>query len=145
MVDVGEYYCHAENAFGSMTQPVSVRIRNVATSNNVTQCCMEQNVTSACMDACTFHVDIDAVKDKPECIQVCKCTVVAIFQNVMWNFSRTLINWWNAPLMDQTIVIVAHTLMFLEDVWIGVGENRFLTIKFAFCLILYISWNASNN
>lgn len=145
MVDVGEYYCHAENAFGSMTQPVSVRIRNVATSNNVTQCCMEQNVTSACMDACTFHVDIDAVKDKPECIQVYKCTVVAIFQKVMWNFSRTLINWWNAPLMDQTIVIVAHTLMFLEDVWIGVGENRFLTIKFAFCLILYISWNASNN
>lgn len=145
MVDVGEYYCHAENAFGSMTQPVSVRIRNVATSNNVTQCCMEQNVTSTCMDACTFHVDIDAVKDKPECIQVCKCTVVTIFQNVMWNFSRTLINWWNAPLMDQTIVIVAHTLMFLEDVWIGVGENRFLTIKFAFCLILYISWNASNN
>jgi len=92
VVDVGEYYCHAENAFGSMTQPVSVRIRNVATSNNVTQCCMEQNVTSTCMDACTFHVDIDAVKDKPECIQVCKCTVVAIFQNVMWNFSRTLIN-----------------------------------------------------
>lgn len=47
--------------------------------------------------------------------------------------------------MDQTIVIAAHTLMFLEDVWIGVGENRFLTIKFAFCLILYISWDASNN
>jgi len=27
--DEGEYYCHAENAFGSATQPVSVRIRNV--------------------------------------------------------------------------------------------------------------------
>lgn len=27
--DEGEYYCHAENAFGSSTQPVSVRIRNV--------------------------------------------------------------------------------------------------------------------
>lgn len=26
--DEGDYYCHAENAFGSATQPVSVRIRN---------------------------------------------------------------------------------------------------------------------
>jgi hypothetical protein len=28
--DEGDYFCHAENAFGSRTQPVSVRIRNVA-------------------------------------------------------------------------------------------------------------------
>jgi hypothetical protein len=27
--DEGDYFCHAENAFGSGTQPVSVRIRNV--------------------------------------------------------------------------------------------------------------------
>lgn len=27
-VDEGDYFCHAENAFGSATQPVSVRIRN---------------------------------------------------------------------------------------------------------------------
>lgn len=27
--DEGEYYCHAENAFGNATQPVSVRLRNV--------------------------------------------------------------------------------------------------------------------
>lgn len=27
-VDEGEYFCHAENAFGSATQAVSVRIRN---------------------------------------------------------------------------------------------------------------------
>ncbi|XP_066261909.1 Ig-like and fibronectin type-III domain-containing protein 1 [Euwallacea similis] len=69
LMDVGEYYCHAENAFGSATQPVSVRIRNPTTVSNVTQCCLEQNVTSSCMDACFFHVDIDAVIDKPECIQ----------------------------------------------------------------------------
>lgn len=66
----GDYYCHAENAFGDATQPVSVRIRNLATVNNVTQCCIEQNVTSPCMDACFIHLDIDAVIDKPECIQV---------------------------------------------------------------------------
>jgi hypothetical protein len=27
--DEGDYFCHAENAFGSSTRPVSVRIRNV--------------------------------------------------------------------------------------------------------------------
>ncbi|XP_073979651.1 Ig-like and fibronectin type-III domain-containing protein 1 [Rhodnius prolixus] len=66
--DEGEYYCHAENAFGNATQPVSVRLRNVATVNNVTQCCVEQNVSSVCMDACSFYLDIDAVIDKPDCI-----------------------------------------------------------------------------
>jgi len=30
--DEGDYFCHAENAFGSSTQPVSVRIRNVVSS-----------------------------------------------------------------------------------------------------------------
>lgn len=67
-VDVGDYFCHAENAFGSATQPVSVRIRNIAATTNITQCCIEQNVTSICMDACSFYLDIDAVIDKPECI-----------------------------------------------------------------------------
>lgn len=31
--DDGDYYCHAENAFGSATQPVSVRIRNTVNKN----------------------------------------------------------------------------------------------------------------
>ncbi|XP_075234927.1 Ig-like and fibronectin type-III domain-containing protein 1 [Lycorma delicatula] len=66
--DEGDYYCHAENAFGNATQPVSVRLRNVAAVNNVTQCCMEHNVTSACMEACSFYLDIDAVIDRAECI-----------------------------------------------------------------------------
>lgn len=39
-----------------------------AAINNVTQCCIEQNVSSSCQDACTFFLDIDAVIDKPECI-----------------------------------------------------------------------------
>jgi hypothetical protein len=39
-----------------------------AATNNVTQCCIEQNVTAGCMDACSFYLDIDAVIDKPECI-----------------------------------------------------------------------------
>lgn len=67
-IDEGDYFCHAENAFGNDTQPVSVRIRNVAAVNNVTQCCIEQNVSSMCMEACSFYLDIDAVIDKPECI-----------------------------------------------------------------------------
>lgn len=32
--DEGDYYCHAENAFGSATQPVSVRIRNTVGMND---------------------------------------------------------------------------------------------------------------
>lgn len=31
--DQGDYYCHAENAFGVATQPVSVRIRNTVSMN----------------------------------------------------------------------------------------------------------------
>ncbi|XP_014259678.1 Ig-like and fibronectin type-III domain-containing protein 1 isoform X2 [Cimex lectularius] len=64
----GEYFCHAENAFGNATRAVSVRLRNVAPVSNITQCCIEQNVTSTCMDACSFYLDIDAVIDRPECI-----------------------------------------------------------------------------
>jgi hypothetical protein len=30
--DEGDYFCHAENAFGSSTRPVSVRIRNVVST-----------------------------------------------------------------------------------------------------------------
>ncbi|GJQ83686.1 hypothetical protein Trydic_g14393 [Trypoxylus dichotomus] len=67
-LDVGDYFCHAENAFGSATQPVSVRIRNIATVSNITQCCIEQNVSSVCMDACSFYLDIDAVIQKVECV-----------------------------------------------------------------------------
>uniref|UniRef100_A0A0K8SXU6 Ig-like and fibronectin type-III domain-containing protein C25G4.10 n=1 Tax=Lygus hesperus TaxID=30085 RepID=A0A0K8SXU6_LYGHE len=64
----GDYFCHAENAYGNETKPVSVRLRNVAPVNNITQCCIEQNVSSSCMDACSFYLDIDSVIDKPECL-----------------------------------------------------------------------------
>lgn len=66
--DVGDYFCHAENALGSSTVPVSVRIRNTPAAHNMSECCMQQNVSSACMDACSFYIDIDAVIDRPECI-----------------------------------------------------------------------------
>ena len=65
---VGDYFCHAENPLGSSTRAVSVRIRNTAAAHNISECCMAQNVSSACIDACSFYVDIDAVKDRPECI-----------------------------------------------------------------------------
>ncbi|XP_034111306.1 Ig-like and fibronectin type-III domain-containing protein 2 isoform X1 [Drosophila albomicans] len=67
--DVGDYFCHAENPFGSSTTPVSVRIRNTPSLNrNVSQCCAEQNVSMACRDACTYYVDFDAIANRPECI-----------------------------------------------------------------------------
>lgn len=64
----GDYFCHAENELGSDTKIVSVRIRNTAPVHNVSECCVAQNVSSACMDACSFYVDIDAVKNRPECL-----------------------------------------------------------------------------
>jgi hypothetical protein len=67
-LDEGDYFCHAENAFGSVVQPVAVRIHNTASSHNVTQCCIEQNVTAGCMEACNFYLDIDSVIEKSECI-----------------------------------------------------------------------------
>ncbi|KAK6628150.1 hypothetical protein RUM43_001962 [Polyplax serrata] len=66
--DEGDYFCHAENAFGSATQAVSVRIRKEASSGNVTQCCLDQKISPTCMDACSFFVDLDVVIDKPECL-----------------------------------------------------------------------------
>lgn len=65
---VGDYFCHAENALGAATTAVSVRIRPVPAAHNVSECCVSQNVSSACMDACSFYVDLDSVKDRPECI-----------------------------------------------------------------------------
>lgn len=65
----GDYFCHAENALGSVTRPVSVRIRNTPASVNINECCRSQNVSSSCMVACGFYLDIDSVIDKPECIK----------------------------------------------------------------------------
>ena len=66
--DAGDYFCHAENALGSATRPVSVRVRNTMSASNVTECCVSQNVSSTCMTACSFYVDIETVLDRPECL-----------------------------------------------------------------------------
>lgn len=65
---VGDYFCHAENPLGTATNPVSVRIRPLPAAHNISECCVAQNVSNACMDACTFYVDLETVKDRPECI-----------------------------------------------------------------------------
>lgn len=65
---VGDYFCHAENDLGSDTRAVSIRIRNMPAAHNVSECCISQNVSSSCMDACSFYIDIDAVKSRPECL-----------------------------------------------------------------------------
>lgn len=65
---VGDYFCHAENILGADTRAVSVRIRNTPAAHNIPECCIAQNVSSACMDACSFYIDLDAVKDRAECL-----------------------------------------------------------------------------
>ncbi|XP_077284865.1 Ig-like and fibronectin type-III domain-containing protein 2 isoform X2 [Arctopsyche grandis] len=115
--DEGDYYCHAENAFGSAVQPVSVRIRNVPASHNITQCCMDQNVSSSCMDACSFYLDIDAVIDKPECIadfdKLMKCAADGSDHRsccVAWGVPRRCLDWCRGePLPTARLCVLSHT------------------------------------
>ncbi|XP_012543960.1 Ig-like and fibronectin type-III domain-containing protein 1 isoform X2 [Bombyx mori] len=66
--DEGDYFCHAENAFGKALRPVSVRLRPTTPHHNVTECCAQMNVSSQCIDACSFHLDMDNIMDRPECM-----------------------------------------------------------------------------
>lgn len=66
---MGDYFCHAENIHGSSTQMVSIRLRNPYNEfHNITDCCIEENISTSCMDACGYFVDIDLVRDRPECL-----------------------------------------------------------------------------
>ncbi|KAL4703673.1 hypothetical protein ACJJTC_016217 [Scirpophaga incertulas] len=64
----GDYFCHAENAFGKTLRPVSVRLRPSAPHHNVTECCTQMNVSSECLDACNFRLDMENIMDRPECM-----------------------------------------------------------------------------
>ncbi|KAG7312486.1 hypothetical protein JYU34_001998 [Plutella xylostella] len=66
--DEGDYFCHAENAFGKTLRPVSVRLRQSGHQHNVTECCTQMNVSSQCLDACSFYLDMDNIMDRPECV-----------------------------------------------------------------------------
>ncbi|XP_035443695.1 Ig-like and fibronectin type-III domain-containing protein 1 isoform X1 [Spodoptera frugiperda] len=66
--DEGDYFCHAENAFGKTLRPVSVRLRPTMPHHNVTACCTQMNVSSSCIDACSFHLEMDNIMDRPECM-----------------------------------------------------------------------------
>lgn len=120
--DEGDYFCHAENAFGSRTQPVSVRIRNVAATNNVTQCCIEQNVTAGCMDACSFYLDIDAVIDKPECIsdfdKLMKCAADGSDHRsccAQWGVPRRCLDWCRGePLLNNKFCVLSYTKQIMS-------------------------------
>ncbi|KDR18237.1 Ig-like and fibronectin type-III domain-containing protein 1 [Zootermopsis nevadensis] len=120
--DDGDYFCHAENAFGSGTQPVSVRIRNMAATNNVTQCCIEQNVTAECMDACSFYLDIDAVIDKPECIndfdKLMKCAADGSDHRsccAQWGVPRRCLDWCRGePLFNNKFCVLSYTKQIMS-------------------------------
>lgn len=120
-MDVGDYYCHAENAFGRDTRPVSVRIRgsNTKTSGNIMQCCVHNNVSSACMDACSFFLDIDAVIDKPDCIndfdKLMKCAADGSDHRgccVHWGVPRRCLDWCRGESLDNNTskdCLLSHT------------------------------------
>nr|CAI5827663.1 unnamed protein product [Callosobruchus analis] len=116
-MDVGDYYCHAENAFGSATQPVSVRIRNPASVSDVKACCAEQNVTEPCMDACSFHLDMDAVIDKPECVpdfdKLMRCAADGSDHRsccAHHNVPRRCLDWCRGePVLNNKICVLSYT------------------------------------
>lgn len=120
--DVGEFYCHAENAFGSATQPVSVRIRNIAAVHNITQCCIEQNVSSTCMDACSFYMDIDAVIDKPDCIadfdKLMKCAADGSDHRnccAQMGVPRRCLDWCRGePLVNNKFCVLSQTKLIMN-------------------------------
>ncbi|KAF7279649.1 hypothetical protein GWI33_006881 [Rhynchophorus ferrugineus] len=152
-VDVGEYYCHAENAFGTATQPVSVRIRKMTTISNVTQCCIEQNVTSACMDACAFHLDIDAVIDKPECIvdfdKLMKCAADGSDHRnccAHANVPRRCLEWCRGePILYSKTCVLSYTKHImscfheLRDKLPGPPQN--IRIEFIDAHSVYLMWD----
>lgn len=115
--DEGDYFCHAENAFGSATQPVSVRLRNIATVANISQCCAEQNVSSSCLDACSFFLDLDAVIDKPECLKdldkLMKCAADGSDHRsccVQKEVPRKCLDWCRGePLGASKMCVLSHT------------------------------------
>lgn len=115
--DAGDYFCHAENAFGEATQPVSLRIRNAASANNVTACCAEQNVSSTCMDACSFFLDVEAVIDKPACIadfdKLMKCAADGGDHRgccAQRGVPRRCLDWCRGePLLNSKLCVLQHT------------------------------------
>lgn len=116
--DEGDYYCHAENAFGVATQPVSVRIRNAISGNlNVSQCCREQNVSSECMDACSFYMDIDAIIEKPGCFnefdKLMKCAADGSDHRsccARTGVPRRCLDWCRgAPIQNSKMCVLSYT------------------------------------
>lgn len=65
--DVGEYFCKAENRFGSSMLSVSL-ILEKQRSLNVSACCIEKGVSEQCQGACTFDIDIQYALSRPYCL-----------------------------------------------------------------------------
>lgn len=133
------------NILGSATQPVSVRIRNIAATNNVTQCCLEQNVTNSCMDACSFHLDIDAVIDKPECLndfdKLMKCAADGsdhrncCAQN---NVPRRCLDYCRGePILNNKMCVLSYTKQIMSCF----HEGRLVTAVYNSTRNLILNWN----
>ncbi|GAB0093957.1 Fibronectin type-III domain-containing protein [Sergentomyia squamirostris] len=140
--DIGDYYCHAQNAFGSITRAVSVRMRNTPAVHNISECCKAQNVSTACMSACSFYIDIDAVIDRPECIvdfdKLMKCAADGSDHRACCasqEVPRKCLNWCRGePLGNGQLCAVQHTRTIIgcfqsnRDLLPGPPQNLGVTI-----------------
>uniref|UniRef100_A0A6B2EFR4 Putative receptor mediating netrin-dependent axon guidance n=1 Tax=Phlebotomus kandelakii TaxID=1109342 RepID=A0A6B2EFR4_9DIPT len=140
--DIGDYYCHAQNALGSIIRAVSVRMRNTPAVHNISECCNAQNVSSACMSACSFYIDIDAVIDRPECIvdfdKLMKCAADGSDHRACCasqEVPRKCLNWCRGePLGNGQLCAVQHTRTIIgcfqsnRDLLPGPPQNLAVTI-----------------
>lgn len=107
---LGDYFCHAENVYGSATQLVSLRTMTSANAfRNITDCCVTENVSSTCLMACGYFVDIDLVKDRAECLidfdRLMKCAADYIDHRLCCanaNVPRRCMNWCSGEGVDDT-------------------------------------------
>jgi len=67
--DRGTYYCRANNTLGEASQAVELQVTDIPpVVVNVTECCASNNVSSGCLDICSFSIDYDLMKTRPDCL-----------------------------------------------------------------------------
>ncbi|XP_023234906.1 Ig-like and fibronectin type-III domain-containing protein 2 [Centruroides sculpturatus] len=65
--DAGDYFCKAENRFGSSILGLTLTLKK-REALNVSACCIEKGVSEQCLAACAFDIDIQYALSRPHCI-----------------------------------------------------------------------------
>lgn len=121
----GDYFCHAENVYGSTTRLVSLKSKRLPrTTPNIAECCIEEGVSTNCMKACGYFLDIDIVKDRSECLidldKLMKCASDNIDHTTCCtqaHIPRRCMNWCNGNAIidtDKSLCALQYAPMIIE-------------------------------